>query len=157
MKSINIIRHQEGAPCLRLFGLGPRLRPVKGIDQLKDLLDKESFWACNRRKKDLKNMLKNSNSIVTLWKRNKLIGFGRATSDWVYRGVLWDIVIAREYQHSGLGKLLVKTLLSSNSIKNVENVYLMTTNCQSFYSNCGFLEIKHQSLLIQRKSIGKNQ
>ena len=155
MKSVSLLKHKISAPGLRLFGLGPKFRPVKGISQLKKLFDIESFWARGRNEKDIRKMLRNSSSIVTLWKENELIGFGRATSDWLYRGVLWDIIIAKEFQHSGYGKMLVNSLLTSNSIKNVENVYLMTTNCQEFYSSCGFKEIKHQSLLIKNKSINK--
>ena len=151
MKKIIVIKHITGAPALRLLGLGPRLIPVNAIDQIQDLLENHSFWAKGRKKNALKKMIKNSSCVITIWKENRLIGFGRATSDWIYRAVLWDIVIVKDQQNSGLGKLLVKTLLSSNSIKDVEKVYLMTTNSKDFYKTCKFEEIKTQSLLINQK------
>ena len=150
MKKIILIKHLAGAPGLRLFGLGPRLIPVNAVDQLQDLLGDHSFWAKGRKKKELQKMIKNSSCVITLWQGNRLIGFGRATSDWIFRAVLWDIVIVKDHQNSGLGKLLVKTLLSSNSIKDVEKVYLITTNSKAFYKLCHFEEIKTQSLLINQ-------
>ena len=151
MQKIILIKHLVGAPGLRLFGLGPRLTPVNAVDQLKDLFESQSFWAKGRKKKEINKMIKNSSCVITIWQGNRLIGFGRATSDWIYRAVLWDIVIVKDQQNSGLGKLLVKTLLSSNSIKDVEKVYLMTTNSKDFYKTCKFKEIKIQSLLINQK------
>ena len=150
MKQIILIKHLNGAPGLRLFGLGPKCIPVNAIDQLKNLLENQSFWAKGRTKNEIKKMIKNSSSVITLWQKNRLIGFGRATSDCIYRAVLWDIVIAKDQQNSGLGKLLVNSLLSSKSIKEVEKIYLMTTNSQDFYKTCQFEEIKTQSLLIYK-------
>ena len=151
MKKIILIKHISGALGLRLLGLGPRLIPVNAIDQIQDLLENHSFWAKGRKKNALKKMIKNSSCVITLWQGNRLIGFGRATSDWIYRAVLWDIVIVKDQQNSGLGKLLVRTLLSSNSVKSVEKVYLMTTNSKDFYKTCKFKEINTQSLLINEK------
>ena len=151
VQQIILIKHLNGAPGLRLLGLGPKFIPVNAIDQLKNLLEDQSFWAKDRTKNELKKMIRNSSCVITLWQKNRLIGFGRATSDFIYRAVLWDIVIVKDQQNSGLGKLLVQTLLSSNSIKDVEKVYLMTTNSKDFYKTCKFEEIKTQSLLINKR------
>lgn len=149
MKGINLIQHRHGAPCLRLLGLGPRLVPLNAIEQLQSLLEQNTFWAKGRTKKKLKTMIANSCAIVTLWEKNKLIGFGRATSDLSYRAVLWDIVISHNHQKLGLGKLLLESLLTSKSLKNVERIYLMTTNCKDFYKSNGFIERFTQTLLIK--------
>ena len=148
-KSINLIQHRNGAPWMRTFGLGPSLSPIKAIKQLQSLLNKNTFWAKDRSLKQLKKMIAKSTSIVTLWEEKTLIGFGRATSDYVYRAVLWDIVIAKDYQKHGLGKILVNSLKSSKSVKNVEKIYLMTTNCQDFYQSCGFMQITNQTVLLK--------
>jgi len=49
----------------------------------------------------IKQMLANSNVIITLWNKNNLVGFGRATTDQVYRAVLWDIVVSKDVQRVG--------------------------------------------------------
>ena len=80
---------------------------------------------------------------------DEIVGFGRALTDGIYRGVLWDIVIDQNYQGKGFGKLVVKSLLSSKKIKNTKKLYLMTTNKKFFYSQFDFKEVTSQNLLIR--------
>ena len=96
-------------------------------------------------------MLSNSTVVVSVWHQDQLIGFGRATSDLVFRAVLWDVVIASDCQGLGLGKLIVEAILTNKTIKSVEKVYLMTTNSSEFYKQLGFKLNNKQSLLILNK------
>ena len=148
MKEISLIKHAKGALGLRVFGLGPNLKPNNGLNKLQKLLENNTFWAKNRKIKDLKNCLANSDVIVSLWVGNEIVGFGRALTDGIYRGVLWDIVIDQKYQGKGFGKLIVQSLLSSKKIKNTKKLYLMTTNKKYFYSQLNFKEVTSQNLLI---------
>jgi len=148
MKEISLIHHSKGALGLRIFGLGPNLKPNNGLNKLQKLLENNTFWAKNRTIKDLKKCLANSDVIVSLWVKNEIVGFGRALTDGIYRGVLWDIVIDKKYQGKGFGKLIVKSLLSSKKIKTTEKLYLMTTNKKLFYSQLNFKEVASQNLLI---------
>ena len=149
MKEISLINHSKGALGLRFFGLGPNLKPNNGLKKLQKLLGNNTFWAKNRTIKDLKKCLANSDVIVSLWMGDEIVGFGRALTDGIYRGVLWDIVIDQNYQGKGFGKLIVKSLLSSKKIKNTKKVYLMTTNKKLFYSQMDFKEVTSQNLLIR--------
>ena len=97
-------------------------------------------------------MLFNSTVVVSLWHHNKLIGFGRATSDLVFRAVLWDVVIDSKHQGLGMGKLIIEAILKNKNIRSVEKVYLMTTNSSEFYKQLGFNINKKQSLLILNKN-----
>jgi len=109
-----------------------------------------TFWAKSRTINDLKKCLANSDVIISLWVGNEIVGFGRALSDGVYRGVLWDIVIDQNHQGKGFGTLIVKNLLSSKKIKNTKKLYLMTTNKKLFYSQFDFKEVTSQNLLIRQ-------
>ena len=149
MKKISLINHSKGALGLRFFGLGPYLKPTNGLIKLQKLLENNTFWAKNRTIKDLKKCLANSDVIVSLWVRDEIVGFGRALTDGIYRGVLWDIVIDQNYQGEGFGKLIVKSLLSSKKIKNTKKLYLMTTNKKLFYSQLDFKDVTSQNLLIR--------
>ena len=146
---ISVVRHAPGAPGLRLIGLGPRLLPRMGLVKLEMFLKKHAFWANNRKKNDLRQMLANSSVVISLWKKRQIIGFGRATSDSIYRAVLWDVVVADEVQGLGLGKIVVNALLEAPAVKNTERVYLMTTNSQEFYEQLGFQKFNKQSLMIR--------
>ena len=149
MKAISLINHSKGAVGLRFFGLGPNLKPTNGLNKLQKLLDNNAFWAQNRTINDLKKCLANSDVIVSLWVGNEIVGFGRALTDGIYRGVLWDIVIDQNYQTKGFGTLIVKNTLSSKKIKNTKKLYLMTTNKKLFYSQLDFKEVSAQNLLIR--------
>ena len=151
LNSIQIIQHAPGAPGLMILGMGPKGRLVKGLQKLKKLLDEETFWAKGRDYRSLRIMLFNSTEIISIWKKDCLIGFGRATSDKVYRAVLWDVVVKSEFKGVGIGKLIVENLINQKSIRNVERIYLMTTKKSSFYSKFGFKKEIKQKLMILSK------
>ena len=130
--------------------MGPNLLPCNGLCKLKVLLDKNTTWAKNRKIKDLKNCLANSDVIISLWSNNKILGFGRALSDGIYRSVLWDIVIDHNHQGKGYGKLIVNSLLEAKRIKHSDKIYLMTSNQKDFYCQIGFSEVFSQNLLIKK-------
>ena len=149
MKKLFLIKHSNGAIGLRFFGLGPNLRPSRGLIKLKLFLNRNAFWARDRSLNDLKKCLANSDVIISIWLGNEIVGFGRALSDGVYRGVLWDIVIDQDHQGNGYGRLIVQNLLNSKKMKNTKKIYLMTTNKKLFYSQVDFKEVSSQSLLIR--------
>ena len=149
MKEISLIKHFRGAFGLRVFGLGPNLKPTNGLIKLQKLLNTNAFWAKNRTINDLKKCLAKSDVVISLWVDEEIVGFGRALTDGIYRGVLWDIVIDQNHQGKGFGTLIVKSLLSSKKIKNTKKLYLMTTNKKLFYSQFDFKEVTSQNLLIR--------
>lgn len=108
------------------------------LHQLQALFNLTAFWARDRRLEDLELAIAHSNPVITLWNHEQLVGFARATSDGVYRAVIWDVVIHPDYQGAGLGRKLVQTVLSHPSLSRVERVYLMTTHQQAFYEKIGF-------------------
>ena len=153
MKKAILIKHSKGAIGLRFFGLGPNLRPNQGLLKLQNLLNKNAFWAKDRTINDLKKCLANSDVVISIWLDKHIVGFGRALSDGVYRGVLWDVVIDQNHQGKGYGKLIVQNLLNSKKIKNTKKIYLMTTNQKQFYSQIDFKEVSDQTLLVREITI----
>ncbi len=149
MKPVFLVKHSKGALGLRLFGLGPNLKPTKGLSKLQNFLQRNAFWAKDRTINDLKKCLANSDVIISIWSHNELLGFGRALSDGIYRGVLWDIVIDQNHQGKGYGKMIVENILESKQIKHVKKIYLMTTSKKSFYSQVDFQEVTSQNLLVR--------
>ena len=152
MSEISIIHHIKGSPGFRLLGLGPNLYPCQAISQLQYLFNKNTFWGLKRKKKDLIKMLANSDLAISMWEDKKLIGFGRATTDSVYRATLWDIVISDQFRNKGNGKLIVYSLINSDELINVEKIYLMSTHHKDFYENCGFkLNNEQQMMILDRR------
>ena len=151
MSRIHLVEHAPGAPGLRLMGLGPNLRPTRGLLKLRLLLNKHAFWAQGRSRQHLREMLKGSQVVVSLWRGKRMVGFGRASSDGIYRAVLWDVVVAGDLQGRGLGRRVVEALLASPRLREVERVYLMTTNSNGFYEQMGFNKVASQHLLIRKQ------
>ena len=151
MTRIRLLRHAHGAPGLRWLGLGPGWRPSRGLLKLQRLLNKHAFWAQGRNQADLRRMLAGSSVVVSLWRGKRLVGFGRAHADGLYRAVLWDIVVAGDLQGRGLGRLVVEALLEAPELQNVERIYLMTTRSSGFYEQLGFSSAEPQQLLIRRR------
>ena len=149
MKKVHLVKHSKGAIGLRLFGLGPNLKPIQGLLKLQYFLNRNAFWAQDRKITDLRKCLANSDVIVSIWLNNEIVGFGRGLSDGVYRGVLWDVIIDQNHQGLGYGKMIIKTLLDSKKIKNTKKIYLMTTNKKLFYTQLDFKEVYSQDLLIR--------
>ncbi len=152
MAQIRLIQHAPRAPGLRWLGLGPGLRPSRGLLKLQRLLNKHAFWARGRNHGQLRRLLAGSTAVVTLWRGKRLVGFGRATSDGLCRAVLWDVVVAGDLQGRGLGRQVVEALLLAPGVRNVERVYLMTTNSAGFYRQLGFRDAAPQVLLIKAGS-----
>jgi len=90
------------------------------VPQVQHLLAIGAFWASQRTLSDLETAIQHSEPVVTAWDGERLVGFARATSDRVYRAVLWDVVIHPEYRGQGLGRTLVTTLLAHPSIKDTQ-------------------------------------
>ena len=153
MSKVTLVKHAPGAPGLRYLGLGPRLSLIKGIKQLQELLNNNTLWAKSRSIKDIRKMLSRSTVIVSLWKEKKIIGFGRATSDEIFRAVLWDIVVDKNYQNAGFGKIIVEAILENNLILKAQKIYIMTTNCSEFYSKMNFQVENIQTLMTLKKNL----
>lgn len=121
------------------------------LNQLKLLFDITAFWAKKRDLEGLTVAIAHSNPVVTVWDRQHLIGFARATSDGIYRATIWDVVIHPEYQGAGLGRKLVETVLSHPLMNRVERVYLMTTHQQRFYERIGFQENSTTTMVLHNQ------
>jgi ribosomal protein S18 acetylase RimI-like enzyme len=124
------------------------LQLLLDINQVRGLFDAHSFWAQGRSRRALVRMLLGSSSVVSAWQGGRLVGIGRATSDGVFRAVLWDVVVAEEHQGQGLGSRIVQALLASPAVAASERVYLMTTNSSGFYERLGFSDEHGQKLLV---------
>jgi GNAT superfamily N-acetyltransferase len=139
---IKLIRHRSGAWRLR--------RAPGQLRQLQQLFDVQTFWARGRSQRELSQMLVGSQAVVSAWQGSHLVGFGRATSDGVFRAVLWDVVVAGEHQGRGLGRRIVEALLQEPALQGVERIYLMTTNSSGFYSRLNFMAIDDQRLMLRQ-------
>jgi ribosomal protein S18 acetylase RimI-like enzyme len=115
---------------------------------LQGLFNLAAFWAKDRKLTDLATAIEFSEPVISVWDRNALIGFARATSDGIYRATIWDVVIHPDYRKQGLGSRLMENLLSHPRMRRVEKIYLMTTYGQNFYQHLGFQENQTTTMVL---------
>ena len=131
---------------------GPLQRVFEGhalpVGQLQTLFMDNSFWARERRLAGLLHSLRGSDVIVSTWDGDHLVAVGRATSDGIYRAVLWDVVVRQDWQGRGAGRDVVNRLLAAPAVRCAERVYAMTTHGAGFYQRLGFHEETKQHLML---------
>ena len=79
---------------------------------------------------------------ISVFDNEKCIGVGRIVGDGALKGMLTDIMVLKEYQNKGIGKMIVTSL-----IKELENMVndgccfqleaSPTANNREFYIKCG--------------------
>jgi N-acetylglutamate synthase-like GNAT family acetyltransferase len=121
-------------------------KPIKAIQLIK--LYKGAGWWEDRKEKDIEEMLKQVNS-VGAWNKGELIGFARAVSDGKFRAYIEDVVIHKDYQHSGIGTKIMAQLLDELS-----HIDIISLFCEEelipFYEKNNFKFSKSQ-LVMHRK------
>ena len=123
------------------------------VGPLQKLFMNNSFWGRGRRPAGLLRSLRGSDVIVSTWDGEELVAVGRATSDGIYRAVLWDVVVRRDWEGRGAGRAVVNRLLSAPPVRCAERVYAMTTHGMVFYQRLGFhKEEKQHLMLLQREA-----
>ena len=123
------------------------------FNQVQELFVLGAFWAQERTIEDIKIAVEHSDPVVTVWERDRIIGFARATSDGIYRAGIWDVVIHPEYRGRGLGGKLVETVLAHPKVNKVERVYLTTTNQKNFYKKIGFKQNSSTTMVLENSRL----
>ena len=139
--------------CEGLTPNSPGKATLADLHQLQHLFVLSSFWAQERQIEDWEIALTHSCPIISVWDQQQLIGFARATSDGIYRGTIWDVVIHPDYRGHGLGRKLVQTVLAHPHMSKVERIYLMTTHQQSFYERIGFAENGTTTMVLHQQDL----
>jgi len=77
--------------------------------------------------------------VVSAWDNEMLIGIGRATGDGIFNATIWDVAVRPAYQNSGIGTLIVKTMLTKLNDCGIPLITLYAEwPKKSFYSKLGF-------------------
>jgi GNAT superfamily N-acetyltransferase len=110
--------------------------------QVSDLVDlyKNEFWCDKRRREDVVKMLAATDVIIGLVDEgDRLIGFTRVITDFVYRAMIVDVIVNPTHRKTGLGKMLMDAVANHPKLQSVENISL---NCLPkmipFYERWGF-------------------
>jgi GNAT superfamily N-acetyltransferase len=92
-----------------------------------------------RKVQEIKTSFESSILVVSAWDNEMLIGIGRATGDGIFNATRWDVAVRPAYQKSGVGTLIVKTMLTKLNDYGIPLITLYTEwPKKNFYSKLGF-------------------
>ena len=110
--------------------------------QVSDLMDlyKNEFWSDKRTQEDVVKMLASTDVIIGLVDEcDRLIGITRVLTDFVYRAMIFDVIIKPTHRKMGLGAKLMDAVLNHPRLQTVEHFYLnCLPNMIPFYERWGF-------------------
>jgi GNAT superfamily N-acetyltransferase len=81
-----------------------------------------------------------SHTTVFLYMAGRLIGFGRAISDGAYQAAVYDCAVVEEFQGKGLGKIIMKNIISEISHCNI--ILYASPGKEGFYKKHQFRKMK---------------
>jgi N-acetylglutamate synthase-like GNAT family acetyltransferase len=88
---------------------------------------------------ELKKSLRNSWFCISVYSKEKLIGFGRMLSDGCLYSILCDMIVLPEYRNMGIGTNILKRLIAKCKQENIKAIWLFAAkDKKDFYSKRGF-------------------
>ncbi|MGH2536764.1 MAG: GNAT family N-acetyltransferase [Candidatus Promineifilaceae bacterium] len=97
----------------------------------------------------IQRMLDNADVTVTAWDGERLVGVGRALTDFSFCCYLSDLAVARAYQRQGIGREIVAQV---QAVIGEESMLLLlaTPLAMSYYPHLGF-ESQDRAWMIPRR------
>ncbi|PZV13621.1 MAG: GNAT family N-acetyltransferase [Leptolyngbya sp.] len=128
-----------------------QLTPAQ-IEQLHQMYGQE-WWSKERTLADVPTLLSNSDLLFGLWdeEAQRLAAFSRVLTDWVYRAIVFDVIVAADYRGQGLGAKLIEHVTTHPHLAQVECIQLFCTpEMQPFYEKYGFGQAE-QLLMVRSR------
>jgi ribosomal protein S18 acetylase RimI-like enzyme len=112
-------------------------------------LFQQAPWAKGRTLNDARDMLRHTDVALCAWDGDRLVGFGRVLTDFVYRATIWDVIVDEAYQKQGIGAEIVQRILHHPRLKKVELFWLCTRR-PGFYEKLGFSSKEQTGMVWNR-------
>lgn len=93
----------------------------------------------------IQDMLRNANLVITAWDGDLLIGISRSITDFVYVTYLSDLAVRLAYQHSGIGKELIRR--TQDVAPKAMLLLLAAPAAEKYYPHIGFTHFPQAWLL----------
>ncbi len=78
-------------------------------------------------------------AVVSVWDKETMVGFARATGDQVFNATIWDVAVRPSYQKRGVGRLLMIELLKDLDTYGIPLITLYADpGTDGFYKRFGF-------------------
>ena len=123
----------------------PQYRFLERLDdqqtrELHALYQGES-WTCGRGLEDVKEMLQHSTLVCGFCDESdgRLVAFARILTDTVFKAFVFDVIVAPDHRHEGIGKRLVDHIVQHPLLRHVRHLELYCfPEMVPFYEKFGF-------------------
>ena len=115
------------------------------------LMEKE-WWCNNRKLADVEKILLSTNIALAMTNNHDtIIAFGRVLTDYVYKALIFDVIVAEPFRNQGLGKSIINKILSLETLAEVKSFELYCPDHMSiFYEELGFKRSQSKLLTLTR-------
>jgi len=110
------------------------------IEQLWDMCQ-AAWWSRGRDIEDVRRAIQHSDLIFAFCdaETGRLAAFARVLTDYVYKAVIFDVIVDRPHRNTGVGRMLVDAITSHPALLFVENLELYCRpELVAFYKKWGF-------------------
>lgn len=112
-----------------------------------------AHWCAGRTKEKIQKMIDHSQLLVTCWEGRQLLGCARVLSDYVFRAVVFDVIVLPDFQSVGIAKGLLDHVISHPSLQGVEYFFLYTASKENFYHQIRWNEYPGKSFWYMSKPL----
>lgn len=100
----------------------------------------------------IESMIKNADIIVTAVIEDKIVGVARAVTDFSYCCYLSDLAVDADFQHHGIGKMLIRKMREQLGSK-CKMILLSAPSAVEYYPKIGFMQHASAWVLDSSKEV----
>lgn len=112
----------------------------------------KEWWTAARSFEDVSHMLTHCD--LTLFSRDAngaVVGFARVLSDFTFKAMIFDVIVAEQCRGQGLGQALVQRVINHEKLQGVKSFELYCPErLTPFYEKLGFVKATSTLLFYQR-------
>lgn len=106
-------------------------------------------WGRSRSVEGIDAMLRGTSMCFSARYEDRLVGFCRIITDFIYRASLWDVIVHPEHQGRGVGSALVDYALTHPAIRKIPVIMTYTTEWEAFMESRGFEAGKGSMVMLR--------
>lgn len=137
---------------------------VEQIDELSEQQSQElcelirnEWWSQDRRIEDLRRALDTTDEVIAFAERpsGRIVACVRILTDYVYKALVLDVVVAPSHRGMGLGAELMDAVINHPRLKNVKHFELYCKNDMvTFYKKWDFTPNREGLNFMRRATVG---
>ena len=112
-------------------------------------LTNESYWSKGITLEKVKRSMEHS-LCFGIFYEDKQVGFARVITDYVRMAYIADVFILPAYRGKGLGKWLMKNILSHPDLQEIKRWLLGTADAHELYKKFGFTALAHPERFMEK-------